>query len=181
MSESLLSQHSPVLAGIGRRLCALCYEIVLLSAVVLVSAGIFQLIFPPVSVNAGLKTALFIYEVGLVFVYFGFCWVKGEQTLAMKTWRIRLRHHNGQALNWRQALMRYTMVFIAVMPVLPVGVWVAHQALPFYYAWIAAGWAVLPYAWAGVDKDKQFLHDRLIESRLEFTPRPSYQHKQGKQ
>jgi uncharacterized RDD family membrane protein YckC len=140
---------------------------------VLVLGGLFQLIFPEVSFVGALKTVLFGYEVVLVFVYFGFCWVKGEQTLAMKTWRIRLRRHDGKPISWLQAFIRYTIIFIAVMPIVPVGVLVAHQALPAYLAWVAIVWAAFPYAWAWIDKEKQFLHDRLVGSRLEFIPRQS--------
>lgn len=165
--------QTTVLAGLGRRLCALIYETLLLMAVILVLGGIFQLIFPTVSMQRELSITLFIYEVVLVFGYFGVCWVKGGQTLAMKTWRLILRQKNHQPLRWRQALLRYTIVFVAVLPLAPVSLLVSHHVFPNYYTWLALAWAALPYLWALLDKDQQFLHDRVIGARLMTVPRPS--------
>lgn len=154
-------------AGFIRRIIALCYEIVLLAALILVLGGIYQLIFPTLSDSTVLKLTLFIYVVLLVGIYFSFCWIKG-QTLAMKTWRIQLRTANNQYLNIKLAFLRYTIIFIAVTPLIPVYVMVKHDALPHYMLWITTIWAIFPYCWAIIDQDKQFLPDRILGTRLIF-------------
>ena len=74
---------------------------------------------------------------GLVFAgYFLWCWLRGGQTLAMKTWRIRLT-----GATPGRALARFALALVLV----PTG---------------------LSIAWALVDRDGQFLHDRLAGTRL---------------
>jgi len=68
--------------------------------------------------------------------YFLGCWLRGGQTLAMKTWRIRL-----VGVTPVRALARFALALLLV----PTGV------------------SIL---WALVDRDRQFLHDRLAGTRL---------------
>ena len=143
---------SALLVGLGRRLCALFYEALLLVAVVLVLGGLFQLVVTARPTEQWWCIMHFVYEMILVFAYFGFCWVKGGQTLAMKTWQMRLCQADGAPIGWTHALIRYLIVFIAVTPFAPISIFVAHDVLPGYYTWLALIWAALPYLWALVDK-----------------------------
>lgn len=93
--------------------------------------------------RAPLLHALFqLWLVGVLAAYFTYCWRRGGQTLAMKTWHIRLRPSDGSPLSLWQALARF---FLAA----------ASLAL------LGAG-----FLWGFVDRDRQFLHDRLIGTRL---------------
>lgn len=74
--------------------------------------------------------------------YFLWCWTHGGQTLAMKTWRIRVLAKDGAPLTFPQALQR---LLLATAGLLLGG---------------AGFW------WALLDKDGQFLHDRLGGTRL---------------
>ena len=60
----------------------------------------------------------------------------------MKTWRIRVVTRDGGALSVSVALRRYLLALISL------------------------GVCGLGFAWALVDKDRQFLHDRLAGTRL---------------
>lgn len=73
--------------------------------------------------------------------YFMFCWVRGGQTLPMKTWGMRLVTADGQALSTRTALLRYLFAVPA----------------------ICSGASLV---WALFDRDRQFLHDRLAGTRI---------------
>ena len=84
------------------------------------------------------KTALQLYLLVVTASYFIWFWRRG-QTLAMKTWRIRVVDTMGAPLSLRQALTRFTLA--AVLP-------------------------GLNQLWAFFDRDKQFLHDRLCGTRL---------------
>lgn len=139
-----------------RRLCALTYEALLLAAVLFATGTLFSALLPGAS--AGWARGLF--QLSLFAVgggYFGWSWSQGRRTLPMKTWHLRLETTQGSALSWRQALKRY--VFAWAAPFL---------ALAGYLAlgrWGLAG-AALPYLWAVVDRNGQFLHDRLAGTRI---------------
>lgn len=78
----------------------------------------------------------------VISAYFLWCWTHGGQTLAMKTWRIRVLQANGAPLSLAAALCRY---LIATAGMLLAG---------------ATLW------WAWFDRDGQFMHDRLAGTRL---------------
>ena len=73
--------------------------------------------------------------------------LRSVQTLAMKTWRIRLVNPDGAPLTFKQAVLRF---FLALLGLLLAG---------------AGFW------WAWFDRDRQFLHDRIVGTRLVRMPR----------
>jgi len=78
----------------------------------------------------------------IISAYFLWCWTRGGQTLAMKTWRIRVVDDHGNPLSAIPAVSRLVLA--------SAGLCLAGVSL----------W------WALLDKDKQFLHDRLAHTRL---------------
>lgn len=128
------------------RIAAMVYESLLVTAVVFVASFI---IIPVVGeMQAPWQRHLFqAYILGILFAYFSAFWLRSGQTLAMKTWRIRLVQANGDRLTLRQAVLRF---FLALIGLLLGG---------------AGFW------WALVDRDRQFLHDRLAGTRLVRVPR----------
>ena len=128
--------------SILRRLASMLYESLLLLGVlaallvlphVLLGAFAHRLAAPVV-----LQTHGFI----VLLIYFLWFWSNGGQTLAMKTWRIRLVTHDGQAVRPAQALVRYLLCWPSV---------------------ILGGAGIL---WALFDRDQLFLHDRLAGTQL---------------
>lgn len=87
------------------------------------------------------------YLVLVCGVYFVAQWARGGQTLPMKTWRLRLVAADGSALSVRQASLRYVL---------------ASAGLLF---------AGVGFMWALVDRDLDFLHDRLVGTRIVRLPR----------
>ncbi len=128
------------------RIAAMVYESLLVTAVVFVASFI---IIPVVGeMHAPWQRHLFqVYILSVTFVYFSAFWLRSGQTLAMKTWRIRLVQQNGNTLTFRQAAFRFAL------------------ALP---GLLLAG---LGFWWALIDRDKQFLHDRIAGTRLVRVPR----------
>jgi uncharacterized RDD family membrane protein YckC len=127
-------------AGIGRRLASLLYESMLLFAVVFV-AGFLFVAFAR-EADAGLARLVFqAYLFTVCGIYFVYCWTRGGQTLAMRTWRIRLVTSAGTPLSAAQAFLRYVL------------------AIPS----VGTGLGLL---WALFDRDRQFLHDRLAGTRI---------------
>ncbi len=128
-------------ATLARRALALIYEALLLTAVVLIGSLPFVMF-----VNAadhGIARLLFqLYLVALTGLYFAWQWRRSGQTLAMKTWRMRIVTRAGSPLTWGHALKRFAF------------------ALPGTLL-LGAG-----FLWALVDREGLFLHDRLAGTMI---------------
>lgn len=127
-----------------KRTAAIIYELFLLIAVFSIVTFLFILIFG--DAREGLNH--FALQVILWFVggmYFVFSWVRTGQTLAMKTWRIKLESMGGESLSLNRATLRYVL---------------ATAGLMFF----GAG-----FIWALFDREGLYLHDRLIGARLRLT------------
>ena len=103
----------------------------------------------------------FVFVVfGIYFVWF---WAKG-QTLAMKTWDIRVVDLQGQRITQKRALLRYALSWLWFLP--PLGIsWVlglpAVQGAVVALGWVAV-WAVL----ARFHPRQQFWHDVWAGTQL---------------
>jgi uncharacterized RDD family membrane protein YckC len=128
-------------AGLGRRALALIYETLLLAAV-LIAGALPPLLLMQQADASLLRPTLQFFLVALCGVYYIWQWLHGGQTLPMKTWRLKLIARSGGPLTLRQGLYRY---FFAL----------AGLAL------FGAG-----FLWALIDRDKQFLHDRLAGTKI---------------
>lgn len=126
--------------SLGRRLLCVMYDALLVGAVLLFAA------FPFVAVTDGLDPALArrlmqAYLLLVAGVYFTVFWRKG-QTLAMKTWGLRLETVSGERPGWGRLWLRYALAC-------------ANLAL------LGLGWWAAPFR-----GDRQFLQDRLAGTRL---------------
>jgi uncharacterized RDD family membrane protein YckC len=77
-----------------------------------------------------------------VGVYFVWCWSKSGQTLAMQTWKLKVVDQQLQLLSTKAAVVRYALACISLL---------------------LFG---LGFLWAIIDRDRLFLHDRLLGSRI---------------
>ena len=127
--------------GLARRLASALYDLLLLAAVVLVATFPF-LAFVGDATSGWRRHLLQAWVLGVSGAYFVWFWTHGGRTLAMKTWHIRLVAEDGGAVNAMRAMHRFTLAALGLA---------------------AAG---IGFAWALVDRDRQFLHDRLSGTRL---------------
>lgn len=121
-----------------RRLACLVYELLLLSAVLMLAALIFLLLFG----DATEPPKRYFFQVYLWLLtggYFVWNWMRGGQTLAMQTWRIKLVSVKGGLLTREQAVKRFLLA--CVFP-------------------------GASFLWALFDREGQYLHDRLSGTRL---------------
>lgn len=135
---------SNTLPSIRRRLASMLYESLLLLGVLAVTFIVPHLV---IGMMWGLTlpgSALWLHLFLVFGAYFVWYWSHGGQTLAMQTWKIELRTVAGDIPSSRQAALRYLLAW----PCLTIG-----------------GIGIL---WALGDKDRQFLHDRLAGTRVEF-------------
>ena len=154
---------APATPPLRRRLLSMTYEAMLLFAVVFLAGYLFDTLTQSrhaLMLRHGRQAWLFVI-VGIYFVWF---WVHGGQTLAMKTWHIRLVEADGRALTWQRATARYVMLWIFVVPTLA-GVWALGLQGWAAAALLAAALVVPPF-YARFDRDGQFVHDRLLGTRM---------------
>ncbi|MEO5765684.1 MAG: RDD family protein [Casimicrobiaceae bacterium] len=163
---------SPRLASLARRLGALLYEALLLTALVFVAS--FALL-PLVSVSPGRagqtaltlpdlpsRAMLFCALCGIAAVYFTWGWTGGRRTLAQKTWRMRVVGPGGAALEYRRAFARYLAGWIG--PALALATYAAARSYGLGGVAIVA--LAVNYLAALVDPERQFLHDRIAGTRI---------------
>ncbi|MGE5639687.1 MAG: RDD family protein [Clostridia bacterium] len=123
--------------GLLRRLMSMLYEAILLFAVGFFAGWLFFWASGGRDATTGwLRHALQLFVLTVFAAYFLWCWLRGGQTLAMKSWKIRL-----EGATPRKALIRFLLAVLLV----PTG---------------------LSIVWALFDRDRQFLHDRLAGTRL---------------
>jgi uncharacterized RDD family membrane protein YckC len=99
--------------------------------------------------------------------YFVLCWRMRGQTLPMKTWRIRLVDRDGLAPRPARLALRYVLAWppvLAAAGVIWLAAWLTGWASVNLFA-VAAPFAV--FIWSWFDPDGQFLHDRLLGTRLQ--------------
>jgi uncharacterized RDD family membrane protein YckC len=150
--------------GLGRRLAAFVYEGVLLFGVLMPAGWLYSTLTGQrhaLQGRAGLQAVLFVV-LALYFVWF---WTHGGQTVAMKTWRLRLVSASGRPLTAGRALLRFVLCWLWFVPSL-LAVSVAGLT-----GGLAVGTTVVAgiLAYAGISwlhPDRQFLHDALCRTRL---------------
>lgn len=157
-----------VAPALPRRMACWLYEGILLFAVVFVSGWLFSTLGQMrdgMDVRRPLLQAFLFVVFGIYFTWF---WGKG-QTLAMKTWNIRIVDRSGRSVGQWRALSRYVLSWlwflppiVALAPLKLAGTEIMVLAL----SWVAV-WALL----SRFHPQRQFLHDALAGTRL-ITSRP---------
>ncbi len=141
------------------------YEAVLLFGVVFIVSyallALFQWKYPlPPGPRTVLQAVLFVAIGG----YFVWCWTRSGQTLALKTWNLRVLAGDGKPPGVGRAVARYLLAWHLWLPGLA---WVAAfqtHALGDLAA-LAIGFAVLLLP-AAADPQRRLLHDRWTGTRI---------------
>ncbi len=160
----------PAVPPVGRRMLCFLYEGMLLFGVVFVTGLAYGLATQQRNAMqgvSGLHVALFL----VLAVYFIGFWMHGGQTLAMKTWHIRLLAAGGRPLRLQQALARYLAAWLWFLPPLAI-TWASGLKSPAAYAGIPLLWIAGYSALALRHPRRQFLHDALCGTELVVAPRP---------
>jgi uncharacterized RDD family membrane protein YckC len=148
--------------GLGRRMACWLYEGMLMFGVVFVAGYLFGTLSQTRNAldnRHGLQAFLFVIF-GIYFTWFG---AKG-QTLAMKTWHIRLVDASGQAVRQGRSFARYLLSWIWFLP--PLMALGLFQASTAQSTLLLMGWVAV---WAGLSRlhpERQFWHDALAGTRL---------------
>lgn len=92
--------------GFFRRLAAVIYDGLLLLAVLFLATA---LLLPLNAGKAFTSGQIFysLYLLAISFVFYGWFWTHGGQTLGLRAWKIKLKTFDQQDLNWLQAGRRF--------------------------------------------------------------------------
>lgn len=127
---------------------ACVYELLILIAIWMLFTWLYVSLFG----DATHGSKRFFLQLLLWFIsgiYFVVCWVKTGQTLAMQAWKMKIVGPNGNLLSWRLATLRYVLASILVL----------MFGLSLLYML--------------VNRQRLFLHDRLVGSRYEMLAKSS--------
>ncbi|MFW2373956.1 MAG: RDD family protein [Gammaproteobacteria bacterium] len=136
-----------------KRLMAIIYDLFLLISLLLVAGGIISTLAINYFNNGYAITdthpAYTLYQISLLssffllsFVFFGWFWTHGGQTLGMRTWRIQLITESGATISWKIAFVRFLAGLLSIM---------------------CFG---LGFLWSLADSEKRTWHDILSDTRL---------------
>ena len=94
---------------------------------------------PDYTPDGGIMWLHIFLVLGLYFLWY---WRRGGQTLAMQTWKLRLVNADGQPVSVGQGWLRYAL------------------------AWPSVCFFGVGLLWALLDRDRQFLHDRIADTQI---------------
>ena len=140
-NSTATAANSTTKIGYFKLLAACVYELLLLIALWFISTWIFVVLYG----DATQSYKRFLLQICLWLVtgvYFVCCWRKSGQTLATQTWRMRLVNKDDGVLSTKQAMQRYVLA--------------SASACTFG----------LGFLWAFVDKDRLYLHDRVLKTHF---------------
>lgn len=133
--------QNPQPASPWRRFAAMFYDSLLLFGLLFAATAVL-LPFTAGSAIAPGNLFYSLYLSAVCFLFYGWCWTHGGQTLGMRAWKIRLQDRDGRSLSWLRSLARFAAAALSWLP------------LGFGY------WCML------FDREKRTWHDRITHTRV---------------
>jgi uncharacterized RDD family membrane protein YckC len=133
--------------GLFRRLAAITYDALLLGGLLLIAGAPLPLVPESVQKLWWVRPIIQGYLLACCFLFFGWFWVHGGQTLGMRAWRIRVVQDDGQNVCWARAAIRFLGAILS---------------------WAALG---VGFVWVIIDPAGRAWHDRLSKTRLMLLPK----------
>ena len=133
--------------GLRRRFASMAYECLLLLGVLSVTFLVPHLILGMWTSIVLPGWALLLHVFLVLGAYFIGYWYFGGQTLAMQTWQLQIVTENHARPSLAQLVLRYLLALPSII-------------------YFCAG-----LLWALLDRNRQFLHDRLAKTQIMFKPK----------
>lgn len=148
--------------SLRRRLASWLYEGILLFGVIFLAGYLFSTLTQSRhALTNRLPLMAFLFVIlGVYFTWFGY---KG-QTLAMKTWHVRVVDAYGRPLTQVRALLRYFLCWVWFLPSLLAAHWANLR--PGETGVIVLGWVLIWALLSRFHPQRQFWHDVLAGTRL---------------
>lgn len=163
------SRDALVAPPLLRRMAAFLYEGVLLFGVLGVTALVYGVLAHQTS-GIEKRTGLIAVCFLVLGFYFIGLWTRAGQTLAMKTWHLRILAADGLPVSPRRALARYLASYVWFLPPLALA-GTLKLPTPWAIFGLVAGWIALWALAALLHPRRQFWHDALCGTAL-TTARP---------
>lgn len=159
MNEAVVSPSAP---SLKRRMACWLYEGLLMFGVVFIAGYLFGTLSQTrhaLNNRHALQAFLF-----LIFgIYFAWFWAKG-QTLAMKTWNIRVVSTTGQPITQMRAFARYVLSWIWLLP--PLAIMAPFSLSGGETSVLVIGWILIYALLSRFHPQRQFWHDAWAGTRL---------------
>jgi uncharacterized RDD family membrane protein YckC len=109
--------EGPERARLLPRLGAALYDSLLLGAIFFAATAAVAPAMPQDHVPAG---ALWFqaYLIALTFLFYGWFWTHGGQTLGMRAWRLRVTRTDGRSFDWKAAAWRFAWAWLAWLSII---------------------------------------------------------------
>ncbi|CAN7620195.1 RDD family protein [Pseudorhodoferax sp. LjRoot39] len=148
--------------GLWRRMACWLYEGMLMFGLVFIAGYLFGTLSQTRNALDN-RTALQAFLFVVFGIYFTWFWSKG-QTLAMKTWHIRVVDRAGRPVSQTKAFVRYLLSWLWFLPPL---VLIAPFQLPAGESFVLLlGWVAVWAIASRFHPQSQFWHDVLAGTRL---------------
>ncbi len=146
-----------------RRMACWLYEGILMFAVVFVAGWLFSTLGQMRHAMDERRLLLQAFLFVVFGIYFGWFWSRG-QTLAMKTWNIRLVTVQGQRVSQWRSIARYLLSWIWFIP--PLAAVAPFRLRGGEVAVIVLGWVAVWALLSRFHPQRQFWHDAWAGTRL---------------
>ena len=119
------SPDAALRVGLVRRLLCIVYDLLLIIALIFIASIPPVVLFSAPAAGGGelqpafyeghplWRLGFYLYLGAVVFVFYGWVWTHGGQSLGMKTWGVRVERWDGQSLTWGIALKRYLWALVS--------------------------------------------------------------------
>jgi uncharacterized RDD family membrane protein YckC len=158
-----LPPHLLIAPRLLRRMACWLYEGTLLFAVVFVSGWLFSALGQVRDATDPRRPLLQAFVFVIFGIYFTWFWAKG-QTVAMKTWKIRVVDRAGRPISQARALLRYACSWLWFLP--PLALMVPFHPRPVDAGALVASWVLVWALASRLHPQRQFWHDALAGTRL---------------
>lgn len=132
-------------ASLPHRLAAMAYDWLLLASLLFAVTLVLVVLRGGSAVEPGTwwYSALLIV---VAFLFYGWCWTHGGQTLGLRAWQLRVVAADGAPLSWLDAARRFAASATLLVP------------------------PALGLVWSLLDSDGRCWHDRLSRTRIDRVP-----------
>ena len=166
-SSEAVTAQALVTPGLWRRMACWMYEGILMFGVVFIAGYLFGTMSQTRNAmdNRNALQAFLFVIFGIYFVWF---WAKG-QTLAMKTWNIRVVDVQGRAITQSRAIVRYALSWVWLLPALAAAAVFKISGVTLSGAqtgFLTIAWVILWALTSRLNAQKQFWHDVAAGTRL---------------
>jgi uncharacterized RDD family membrane protein YckC len=152
-----------------KRLIAAVYDSFLILATIFIATAL-TLPFTKGEVAAQNKIYMSLYLLTVIYIFYGWFWTHGGQTLGMRVWKQKLVQLDGSFVTWKQSFIRvitglpaWSLFFIGLILSIKTNIAESLTNIP---AWL---FAVSGFVWVLLDNRNNNWRDKLSGTQIVVT------------